>query len=199
MDYHPLLKISGGALALLLFIPLIRGINKEGAEGQSCASWFLWGLLDTVLTISVIEQHGNFYVPLGFAIGDLLVVILLLVKVRFRWGRFETGILMLVFGCLVAWKFAGPKIATISATMGVCVAGIPGWLAMLKHPQRKIGNVWAGYILANALSFFGGTDHRGAIRPRRFCAVLAGHVCRQQGLEKNRSRRIAVTHRLRCA
>jgi hypothetical protein len=157
MDYHDFLKIAGGALALLLFIPMIFGILKEGAEGQSCASWFLWGLLDTVLTISVIEQHGNFLLPLGFAIGDVLLVVLLLIKGRFRWGLFETGIFLMVIGCLAGWKFAGPKIATISATIGICIAGIPGLIAMWKHPQRKVGNVWAGYILANALSFFGGT------------------------------------------
>jgi hypothetical protein len=157
MDYHDSLKIAGGVLALVLFIPLIRSVLKEGAEGQSCATWFLWGLLDTVLTISVIEQRGNYFLPLGFAIGDVMLVILLLIKGRFRWGIFETIILVMVAGCVVAWKLAGPKMATISATMGVCVAGIPGWLAMLKHPQSKVGNVWAGYILANALSFFGGT------------------------------------------
>jgi hypothetical protein len=157
MDYHDWLKITGGLLALLLFIPLVMSVLKEGAEGQSCATWFLWGLLDTVLTISVIEQHGNYFLPLGFAIGDVVLVVLLLIKGRFRWGLFETAILAMVIGCLVAWKLTGPKMATISATMGVCVAGIPGWLAMLKHPQSKVGNVWAGYILANALSFFGGT------------------------------------------
>lgn len=157
MDYHESLKIAGGLMALLLFIPLIISVLKAGAEGQSCATWFLWGLLDTVLTISVIEQRGNYFLPLGFAIGDVLLVILLLTKGRLRWGIFETVILAMVIGCLVAWKLAGPKMATISATMGVCVAGIPGWLAMLKHPQSKVGNVWAGYIVANALSFFGGT------------------------------------------
>ena len=57
------LKIAGGVLALLLFIPLIAGILKEGAEGQSCATWFLWGLLDTVLTISVIEQRRKLFSP----------------------------------------------------------------------------------------------------------------------------------------
>lgn len=157
MDYHQCLKIAGGVMALLLFIPLIAAILKEGAEGQSCATWFLWGLLDTVLTISVIEQRGNFFLPLGFAIGDVLLVILLLFKGRVRWALFETGILALVICSLIAWKLAGPKIATISATLGVCVAGIPGWLAMFKQPQTKVGNVWAGYVLANALSFFGGT------------------------------------------
>jgi hypothetical protein len=157
MDFHDCLKIAGGVLALLLFIPLIISVLKEGVEGQSCATWFLWGLLDTVLTISVVEQRGNYFLPLGFAIGDVLLVILLLAKGRFRWGLFETVILAMVIGCLVAWKLAGPKMATISATMGVCVAGVPGWLAMLKHPQTKVGNVWAGYAVANTLSFFGGT------------------------------------------
>ena len=157
MDYHACLKITAGLLALLLFIPLIIGILKDGAEGQSCATWFLWGLLDTVLTISVIQQHGNFLLPLGFSIGDVLLVVLLLAKGKLRWGKFETGILVMVIGCIVGWKMAGPKIATVAATMGICLAGLPGLFAMLKHPQRKVGNVWAGYILANALSFFGGT------------------------------------------
>lgn len=157
MDYHAILKISGGVLALLLFIPLIRAIIKEGAEGQSCATWLLWGLLDVVLTISIVEQHGNFYMPLGFAIGDLLVFILLIAKRRFRWGLFDTVIMLMVVGCVIGWKMAGPKMATILATLGVAIAIIPGLLEMLKHPQRKIGNIWAGYVLANVLSFFGGS------------------------------------------
>jgi len=157
MDYHTLLKISGGVLALLLFIPLIRAILKEGTEGQSCATWFLWGLLDIVLTISIVEQHGNFYMPLGFAIGDLLVFVLLIVKGRFRWALFDTTIMLMVVGCIIGWKVAGPKLATISATLGVAIAIIPGLLEMFKHPQRTIGNVWAGYVLANVLSFFGGS------------------------------------------
>jgi hypothetical protein len=157
MDPHTILKITGGALALLLFIPLIRSIIREGAEGQSCATWFLWGLLDTVLAISIIEQHGNFYLPLGFAIGDVSLVILLLLKGKFRWGRFETVIMLMVVGCLIGWKLAGAKTATISATMGICFAGIPGLIEMLKHPRRNIGNIWACYVLANMLGFFGGS------------------------------------------
>ena len=157
MDYHTLLKVAGGVLALLLFLPLIRAIVKQGAEGQSCATWLLWGLLDTILTISIIEQHGNFYLPFGFAIGDLLVLVLLLAKGKFRWSIFETVILLMVIGCLIGWKLAGPKIATISATMGICIAGIPGLIEMLKYPQRKIGNIWAWYVVANMLGFFGGS------------------------------------------
>lgn len=157
MDIHQGLKIAGGVLALLLFIPMIIGIVKEGAEGQSCATWLLWGALDVILTVSLIRSQGNYFLPLGFAIGDYAVVILLLAKGRFRWGWFESAILLMVAACLAAWKLGGPMMAAISSTMAVCVAGIPGLLAMLKTPQRKVGNVWAGYVVANGISFFGGT------------------------------------------
>jgi hypothetical protein len=187
MDHHAFLKIAGGLLALLLFIPLIASVLKEGAEGQSCATWFLWGLLDTILTISIIEQRGNFLLPLGFAMGDVLLVILLLAKGRFRWGIFETAILAMVIGCIVGWKFAGPKTATISATLGICIAGIPGLLAMTKHPQRRVGNVWAGYILANALSFFGSTamtiEERFAPGVFALCSLAMFAASRKKKLE----------------
>jgi hypothetical protein len=157
MDYHQGLKIAGGLLALLLFIPMVLSILKEGVEGQSCATWLLWGALDTILTISIMEQRGNFLLPLGFAIGDVLLVILLLVKGKFNWGLFESVILLMVIGCVIGWKVGGPKAATVAATLGIVVAGVPGLMAMWKKPQGAVGNVWAGYILANGLSFFGGT------------------------------------------
>lgn len=157
MDYHQGLKIAGALLTLLLFVPMIVGILKEGAEGQSCASWLLWCALDTMLAVSIIEQRGNFLLPLGFAIGDAVLVLLLLAKKQFTWGIFETTILVLVAGCTIGWKLGGPKIATIAATLGILIAGVPGFIAMWKKPQRKVGTVWAGYVLANGLSFFGGT------------------------------------------
>ena len=158
MDYHQGLKIAGGLLALLLFIPMIVGILKTGALGQSCASWLLWGALDAVLAASLFERQGNYQLPLGFTIGDIALVVLLLAKGKFQWGRFETGILALVIGCVVAWKLGGSKIAAIASTLGVCVAGIPGLIAMWREPQRNVGTVWAGYVVANGLSFFGGTS-----------------------------------------
>lgn len=157
MDVHQCLKIAGGLLALLLFIPLIAGIVKDGAQGQSCAMWLLWGALDVVLTVSLFERAGNYQLPLGFAIGDVALVVLLLIKGKFQWGRFESGILVLVCGCVVAWNLGGPRMAAIASTLGVCIAGVPGLVAMWREPQRKVGTVWAAYIVANGFSFLGGT------------------------------------------
>ncbi|HEY2083058.1 MAG TPA: hypothetical protein VGI88_09760 [Verrucomicrobiae bacterium] len=190
MDYHQSLKIAGGLLALLLFIPMIMGILKDGAEGQSGATWLLWGVLDTVLTITIIEQRGNFLLPLGFAIGDIALVILLLAKGRFQWGWFDTAVLVLVIACMVVWKCAGPKPATIASTLGVCIALLPGLLAMWKQPQCKVGNVWAGYILANVLSFFGGTamtiEERFAPGMFALCALAMSLASRRKILFPNR-------------
>jgi hypothetical protein len=61
-----------------------------------------------------------------------------------------------MFGCLGAWKIGGPKTATVASTLGVCIALVPGVVALWKNPQRSIGNVWAGYFVANLISFFGG-------------------------------------------
>jgi cation transport ATPase len=109
------------------------------------------------LTVSLYRTGGNYLLPLGFAIGDFAVVILLIVKGKVNWGIFETVILLMVIACLAAWKLGGPIIAAISSTVAVVIAGIPGLREMWKKPQRVVGNIWMGYVLANVLSFFGGT------------------------------------------
>ncbi len=158
MDYHQGLQIAGGLLSLLLFIPLIISIVKEGAEGQSCATWLLWGALDVILTVSLFSTGGNYFLPLGFALGDFSVVILLVAKGKVNWGMFETIILVMVITCLAAWKLSGPIIAAISSTVAVVIAGLPGLREMWRKPQRRVGNIWMGYVVATTLSFFGGTE-----------------------------------------
>lgn len=61
MDFHDFLKIAGGIGALALFVPMAVGIIKDGGAGQSFATWMLWAALDTVLTISLFQQRGNYF------------------------------------------------------------------------------------------------------------------------------------------
>jgi hypothetical protein len=157
MDAHQILKIVGGALTMLLFIPLIVGVLRDGGVGQSFATWILWAALDAILIVSLVEQHGNYPIAVGFAIGDTALAGLLLYKGRVTWGRFETAILLMVIVCLGVWKFSGPMVATIAATTGGCLGGLPGLVTLWRNPNRKLGNIWAGYVLANGLSFLGGT------------------------------------------
>ena len=123
----------------------------------SFATWLLWAALDTILTVSLFLQHGNYLLPLGFAAGGIVLTTLLLVKGRFAWDRMDNIILVLVLGCLIGWKLGGAKTATVAATLGICLAGIPGLVELWRNPQRKVGNIWGWYVLANGLAFLGGT------------------------------------------
>jgi hypothetical protein len=157
MDFHDFLKIAGGVGALVLFIPMAVRILKDAGAGQSFATWLLWAMLDTILTISLFLQHGNYLLPLGFAAGGIALTILLLARGRFAWGRLDSVILVLVLGCLAGWKLGGARTATVAATLGICLAGIPGLVELWRNPQRKVGSIWGWYVLANGLAFLGGT------------------------------------------
>ncbi|HLX95211.1 MAG TPA: hypothetical protein VKU37_05660 [Verrucomicrobiae bacterium] len=157
MDIHGVLKMVGGIGVLVLFVPMAVEVLKRGGAGQSFATWILWATLDSILTVSTLQQHGNFLLPLGFALGGWVLTGLLLVKGRFAWGRLDSAILVFVFGCLAGWKLGGARTAIISATLAICLAGLPGLMELWRHPQRAVGNIWAGYVLANGLAFLGGT------------------------------------------
>lgn len=144
-------------MALALFVPMIVEIVRTRGAGQSFATWGLWAVLDSMLTITLWEQHGNYLLSLGFAVGGVFLSVVLLAQGGFVWGKFETVIALMVLASMVVWKFSGPRNATIAVTVAICVAGIPGFVEMLRKPQPSAGKLWAGYTVANGLSFFGGT------------------------------------------
>ncbi|HVU09366.1 MAG TPA: hypothetical protein VHG89_12560 [Verrucomicrobiae bacterium] len=157
MDVHEVFRIAGGVGTLAMFIPMAVEIVKRAGAGQSFATWLLWAMLDTILAASTIVRNGNFLLPLGYAVGGWLLTGLLLVKGGFRWGRLDSVILGFVFVCLVSWKLGSAKTAIIFTTLATVLATIPGLVELWRNPQRTIGNIWAGYALTNAFSFFGGT------------------------------------------
>jgi hypothetical protein len=179
MNGHDLLKLAGGILACAMYAPMILEIVRSGGAGQSFATWGLWAVLDSILTITLLQQHGNYLLSLGFAAGGVALTAVLLWQGHWSWGRFETGIAMMVLACMAVWKFSGPRNATIAITTAVCIAGIPGFVEMLRNPQPSACKVWAGFTVANILAFFGGTAMTVEERlvPVAFavlCALMAG-------------------------
>ena len=158
MGANEFLKLAGGILALVAFVPLAMGAIRDNGAGQSFATWILWAALDWVLTASIIQQDGNYLMPLGFALGDAVMVGVLLRQRRFLWGRFETAVLAAVLCCLGVWQTAGPRLGTMAATTGICIAGIPGLIELWKTAERSVGNVWALYAIANCASYLGGSS-----------------------------------------
>src|SRR5260221_3794181 len=137
MDLHEFLKLAGGLLALVLFVPMIVEIVRTRAAGQSFATWGLWALLDSILTITLWQQHGNYLLSLGFAVGGVFLSAVLLAQGGWAWGKIETVIALMVLASLAVWKFSSTRHATISVTAGICIAGIPGIVEMARKPQRS--------------------------------------------------------------
>jgi hypothetical protein len=156
MNGHDILKLAGGVMALALFVPMIVEIVRTRGAGQSFATWGLWAVLDSMLTITLWQQHGNYLLSLGFAVGGVFLSAVLLAQGGFTWGKFETVIALMVLASLAVWKFSGPRNATIAVTTAICIAGIPGIVVMARKPQRSAAKLWAGYTIANSLSLFGG-------------------------------------------
>ena len=157
MNGHDILKLAGGVMALALYAPMTVEIVRARGAGQSFATWGLWAVLDTILTITLWQQHGNFLLSLGFAVGGIVLAVVLLLQGGWAWGKFETVIALMVLAGIAVWKFSGPRNATIAVTFAVLIAGIPGFVEMLRKPQPAAGKLWAGFTVANLLAYFGGT------------------------------------------
>jgi hypothetical protein len=157
MNAHDIFKLAGGLLAMGLYAPMIVEIIRARGAGQSFATWGLWAVLDTILTITLWQQRGNYLLSLGFATGGIVLALVLLKQGNWSWGRFETVIALAVLASLAVWAFSGPRNATIAVTTAVCIAGIPGFVEMVRNPQPAAAKLWAGFTAANVLAFFGGT------------------------------------------
>lgn len=189
MNVHDLLKLAGGVLACALYLPMILEIVRARGVGQSIATWSLWAVLDTILTITLWQQHGNYLLSLGFAVGGVVLAAVLLVQGSWTWGWFETVIALMVLASLAVWQFSGPRHATIAVTTAVCIAGVPGFVEMLRQPQPAAAKLWAGFTVANLLAFFGGTAMTVEERlvPAAFtglCGLMFVACCWKRGVKK---------------
>jgi len=156
MNTNQILIWLGSLIALLLYYPLISGILR-GEIKQSVATWILWVSLDAIALISIILQKGNYLLLVFYCTCGMLVSLSLVFKRLFTWTRFETFVLFLVIVCLVVWSLSGSRWATIASTIAVCISGAPQIRDSWRTPDRTTGLIYMGYVLANSLSFLGGT------------------------------------------
>ena len=118
-----------------------RGDRADARRGPELRDVGSRAVLDSMLTITLWQQHGNYLLSLGFAVGGVFLSVVLLAQGGWAWGKFETVIALMVLASLAVWKFSGPRNATIAVTTAICIAGIPGIVEMLRKPQRSAGKL----------------------------------------------------------
>ncbi len=150
------LTIIGAVIGVVIDIPLIIGILK-GKIKQNFLTYFLWGLLDFIVFMTIVFQHGqNFWLPLFYAMGSTTIAIFLVFKGQSEWSLVETIVVVLILICLFIWWQIGSRAANIVGVIALCIASIPQIISTFKDPLTTPTGIYLVYALAALLSFIGG-------------------------------------------
>ncbi|NOT75773.1 MAG: hypothetical protein HOP08_12675 [Cyclobacteriaceae bacterium] len=152
---HDILQQLGGIIGVAAYAFLILAILKSNVR-QNFAAFMLWGMLDTIATITSILENGNFWLPLSNAVGASAVAVLLVIKKQVSWTRVETMTAFLVIICLIVWSTAGQRVALMATAAAVVIASIPQMFNTYKKPSETPLIPYFIFLAANVLSLFAG-------------------------------------------
>ncbi|MDO8504437.1 MAG: hypothetical protein Q7S36_01135 [Candidatus Liptonbacteria bacterium] len=151
--------VLGSAFAILLYFPLWWQIKERAGAGQNFLTWALWFFLDVVAAASLISKGGNFLLAATYTVGSFITILVIRkFGEKGKWTWFESVILALVFLSMGAWCFLGNRMATITSTTAMFIAGIPLLVDTYKKPKNAPFAVYLGYIVASCLSVAGGRE-----------------------------------------
>ena len=150
-----ILQLIGGIIGLLANIPLFVGIYQDKIR-QSFATYLLWGILDLITSVTIILQHGNYWLSVFYAFGALSIASLLMIKRQITWTWFETLVSALVSICVIVWYFEGERFALIASITSLLIASIPQIIQTLINPSLTPTGIYLVFSLASLLSFLGG-------------------------------------------
>lgn len=169
-------QILAAVLASVLYIPLSKLIRAEATK-QNIATWALWVILDVIAGISLYNQGGNWLLLVPYVVGGSYVTIRLFKSGKWKWGWMETATMLMVFISIYMWSRSGPWWATVLATIGVVIGGIPQLVDAYSEPKHMPLKIYLGFWVVNILATIGGADW--SMKERLYpasCVVLVGTI-----------------------
>jgi len=164
--------LLGSVVGLLTYIPLMIVLMRGGT--QNFATWLLWAVLDGIAAGSIFLQGGNFWLPVAYTFGSIIITITLFAKKQRSWTWFESFVTFLVGICLVVWSVTSSYHATVASVVALIFASLPQIVDTWKAPIRSLIPIWSGFGLANAMSFMGGKEWSVS---ERLYSGTAGVLC----------------------
>ena len=168
---------AGTILALIVYVPLWQQIRAKTAH-QNLLTWALWSALDLVVGATIIAQHGNWLLPMGYFFGSAVtVVVIARAGEPAKWTWFETLVVSMVVASLVVWYVSGSAVATVASTSAMLIGGLPQVRDAWREPHKMPLAAYCGYAIANLLSTAAGRNWSIAERfypasAAAFCFVL---------------------------
>ncbi len=151
------LQLIGGIISLLATIPLFIGIYRDKIR-QSFITYLLWGFLDIITAITIILQHGNYWLPIGYSLSSIIVACLLMVKKQITWGWIEMITTLLVIICLLVWWKMGDRAALIASVISLGIASVPQIIETYKNPSATPTGIYSLFLIADTLSLLSGKE-----------------------------------------
>ena len=148
------------AVTIFAYFILEADIIKNNGRSQNFFTWFLWGILDSLLLITTYKENGS-DIPIiaGCVIGSFFMAFSLLFVKKIKWRKSENRILLLVVMTVIIWLWSGSNlVGIIFAVVSEMIAGIPLMRASWKNPGSRL-------TLASYVCFFGSYILSIAIAP----------------------------------
>ncbi len=160
MNWHLLLGIIGGVIALLAVIPYIRDILKKTTRPNT-VSWSIWAFL---LLISILAQMSagaswSIILLVGDFIGTGTIVIFCLIGYGYRkYGWIEWACLTLAILAIISWQTTQqPLLAIAFAVVADAMAAIPTLVKAYRDPWSEHPTMWLIIALGALLSILSTT------------------------------------------
>src|SRR3989344_6302690 len=181
MDWHLILGISAGLIAIGATVPYILSIVR-GETRPNVVSWSLWTVIVLITALAQVSAGASWSILL--LIGTLIANFSVLVLCVFGYGyrKFELADKICLALALVAllfwWVTSNPVVAIILAVTADGIAYLTTYLKVYRNPSSESYFYWAILVVADVLALLSVTtiNIANALFPISYaifnCAVL---------------------------
>lgn len=150
--------IIGGALGLLLFLPLCISILTKKSV-QNLLTFFLWTLIDVITFVATYMEGGNYLQALMYATGGATTVTCILYAGnKPKWTGFETLITVLVIISIMVWRHTTNTAAVIATICALVISSVPQIVDTWQNPKATPTLLYLGMTISNLLAALGGKE-----------------------------------------
>jgi hypothetical protein len=142
-------------LAIAAYAPLVLGITRQEDKSQTAFTWTLYLILDCITMFTCKMEKGAYIMLFGFAIGSLVMAVILLYQRRFGWTLLETITIILIVICVSFWQISGSYWAIRFSIAAESIVGIYLIIKTFKNPVVEYNFMgYVSFLIVSVLALF---------------------------------------------
>lgn len=149
------LGILAGLISILAFIPYVVSI-RQGKMRPSISSWIIWTVASLIVFVGSISKGAGYSVllPLGLAIGDIVIVALTFRSGKTVWSKLDRVCLGIALMSLIPWAiFHSPLVTLIINVAMMTAGGVPTLVKVWRLDGTESLFAWTMWLLGGVIAF----------------------------------------------